>query len=565
MRQNSFPGSTCPFRQFFWSFLFSVLIALPVLAGAAAAQTAGSVKAMIPDASRNAHPLAVNDTLQWNDLLQTDAKGRLRAGLTDGSILSVGSNSQLKVVQHDASKQQTAIELNYGKLRSEVTKITQPQGKYQVKTANAVIGVIGTDFYVGYAKGRTTVICYEGTVSVTPIGDTKVLGSTDAAEAPDGGVILRAGQIAIMGPKIARGETLLYPVLMRAGIEDTDVTAPGTNSEGTQASGESQTGNSSNKTNGQGSQAANGSQLADSTDKTNAGESRANDGSQLPGPTSKANGHTSQTNSGSQLAGATSPTNGHTSQTNSGSQLADATSPTNGHMSQTNSGSQLAGATGPTNGHTSQANNGSQPGDSTSQMKAQGPQASGQLQLSDSTNTTVSPGSQARNQSQPTDSSKQTNAHNPQSDGAQASDSASQTNTDKPPTKDEAQLASLINQTRSEKGLPPLVVDPRLTEAARKHTKLMAENGALTHQFPEEPRLQERIDQENIPTDLEAENVGWDVNVVSAHQSLVDDPPHLRNILDPNCNVVGVAVIRRGNHIFVTEDFAHLVPENSQP
>src|SRR5208282_1195103 len=110
-----------------------------------------------------------------------------------------------------------------------------------------------------------------------------------------------------------------------------------------------------------------------------------------------------------------------------------------------------------------------------------------------------------------------------------------------------------------------LAADPRLTDAARKHTELMAENGALTHQFPGEPPLQQRIDVENIPTDLEAENVGWDVSVAAAHQSLLEDPPHLRNILDPECNVVGVGVIRRGNHVFVTEDFAHMVPETSQP
>ena len=87
------------------------------------------MKALIPAASRNSQPLVINDTLQWNDLLETNAKGRLRARLTDGSILSLGSNSQLKVVQHDATTQQTQIELNYGKLRNQVVKITQRGGK----------------------------------------------------------------------------------------------------------------------------------------------------------------------------------------------------------------------------------------------------------------------------------------------------------------------------------------------------------------------------------------------------------------------------------------------------
>jgi len=136
-----------------------------------------------------------------------------------------------------------------------------------------------------------------------------------------------------------------------------------------------------------------------------------------------------------------------------------------------------------------------------------------------------------------------------------------QTDANKPQTADEAQLVGLINQTRAEKGLPPLTTDPRLTAAARKHTELMMENGALSHQFPGEPDLQQRIDAENIPTDLEEENVGWDVNVAAAHQSLVEDPPHLRNILDPEVNVIGVAVVPSGDHVYVTEDFAHLTTD----
>jgi len=151
MHQSSSSSQIRVFGQFFPAQLLLIFIVLPLCAGPATNPTAGSVKALLPDASRNAHPLAVNDTLQWNDILQTDAKGRLRAGLNDGSIMSLGSNSQLKIVQHDAGAQQTAIELNYGKLRNQVTKITQPQGKYQVKTDNAVIGVIGTHCAWGFS------------------------------------------------------------------------------------------------------------------------------------------------------------------------------------------------------------------------------------------------------------------------------------------------------------------------------------------------------------------------------------------------------------------------------
>ncbi len=39
----------------------------------------------------------------------------------------------------------------------------------------------------------------------------------------------------------------------------------------------------------------------------------------------------------------------------------------------------------------------------------------------------------------------------------------------------EKQLVELINQARVSEGLPPLAVDERLTQAARKHTQLMVQ------------------------------------------------------------------------------------------
>ena len=134
--------------------------------------------------------------LQWNDLLKTEQAGRMRAGLTDGSILSLGSNSELRVLQHDATSQQTSLEVGYGKLRSRAVKVTQPNGKFEVKTPNAVIGVIGTDFFVGYEPNKTTVICYTGVVTVTPIGNAKVV--KNSGDNSSNNITLNAGQMVII-------------------------------------------------------------------------------------------------------------------------------------------------------------------------------------------------------------------------------------------------------------------------------------------------------------------------------------------------------------------------------
>jgi len=209
------------------SVLLSLLLAAtPMFAAPADSQTAGEVKALIPDAWRNAKPVKAKDSLEWNDLLQTSSQGRLRAGLTDGSILSLGSNSALRVLQHDAVSQQTSIEMSYGKLRNQVVKITKPGGKYEVRTPNAVIGVIGTDFYAGYENGLTTVICYVGSVSVTAVGTAKIVKKSEQAQSEQAVVTLLAGQLVVIGLKPPPGGFPPESETVQASMQDTNVNHP---------------------------------------------------------------------------------------------------------------------------------------------------------------------------------------------------------------------------------------------------------------------------------------------------------------------------------------------------
>ncbi len=160
------------------------------------AQRAGQIDALIPAATRNAQPTKAKDEIDWNDLLKTAHSGRVRAGLTDGSILSVGSDSELRVVQHDATSQQTALELDYGKVRNQVTNITKSGGKYELKTPNAVIGVIGTDFVAEFRGNKTTVICYKGKVKVTPLG--KIVKNSGQQSSTDNSITLTDGQMVVI-------------------------------------------------------------------------------------------------------------------------------------------------------------------------------------------------------------------------------------------------------------------------------------------------------------------------------------------------------------------------------
>jgi len=147
---------------------------------------AGQVTALVAAAERNNRVLKLKEQVDWNDLLRTDRSGRARLSLRDGSILSLGSNTEVKVVEHDPADQQTVVEVNFGKVRSRVVAINQPGGRFEVRTPVAVTNVLGTDFYTQYDPPSKTfrVICYSGSVRVSGIG--KFDGKTET---------IRAGQM----------------------------------------------------------------------------------------------------------------------------------------------------------------------------------------------------------------------------------------------------------------------------------------------------------------------------------------------------------------------------------
>jgi hypothetical protein len=133
-------------------------------------QRAGEVSRVIPAVniarglkSIIASPKTVVD---WLDVVNTQPNARARVSLDDGSVLNIGSDSAVHIVKHDASAQQTDLELSLGKVRSQAQKITQPSGKFEVHTPAGVAGVVGTDFYTSYENNIMTVIVFEGFVRV---------------------------------------------------------------------------------------------------------------------------------------------------------------------------------------------------------------------------------------------------------------------------------------------------------------------------------------------------------------------------------------------------------------
>jgi ferric-dicitrate binding protein FerR (iron transport regulator) len=136
--------------------------------------------------------LKVPDPVHWEDVVRTLKTGRVRIALLDGSFLNVGARSVMRIVKHDVQSQQTEVELQLGRLRGEVVKITKPGGSFQVRTQTAVIGVVGTIFVIDAQARLTRVSCIQGALSVRNINPAIV-----------GTATLQAGQSTMVPAGVA--------------------------------------------------------------------------------------------------------------------------------------------------------------------------------------------------------------------------------------------------------------------------------------------------------------------------------------------------------------------------
>jgi len=125
------------------------------------------------------------------------------------------------------------------------------------------------------------------------------------------------------------------------------------------------------------------------------------------------------------------------------------------------------------------------------------------------------------------------------------------------PSQREQQLFDLVNHEREKAGLNKLEWSDHLAEAALAHSRLLAENRDLSHQFPGEPLLQERVGETRLRFNSVAENVAAAPDVNTAHTALMKSPGHRANILHQDYNSIGISIVERDRELFVTQDFAH--------
>ena len=145
----------------------------------------------------------------------------------------------------------------------------------------------------------------------------------------------------------------------------------------------------------------------------------------------------------------------------------------------------------------------------------------------------------------------------------------------------ENELLQDSNKSRELAGAPPLRMDETLRQAARAHARHMIENEQLSHRFPGELALLERIasagtssislskdagkqqDADELRLDRAGENVAFSNCAAGVNDALMRSEPHRENLLDRRFNVAGIAAIWSEGRLYVVQDFGHEVPSYS--
>jgi hypothetical protein len=122
---------------------------------------------------------------------------------------------------------------------------------------------------------------------------------------------------------------------------------------------------------------------------------------------------------------------------------------------------------------------------------------------------------------------------------------------------DVSQLLALTNRDRAAQGLGSLRWSAELANAAQAHDELMVRHNDLQHQFAGEPDVPTRAGQAGAHFRAIAENIG--PNAADIERQWMHSAPHRRNILDPQLNVIGIALIHNRGEVWAVEDFAHAV------
>lgn len=114
--------------------------------------------------------------------------------------------------------------------------------------------------------------------------------------------------------------------------------------------------------------------------------------------------------------------------------------------------------------------------------------------------------------------------------------------------KSEDAMLKLVNEERTSRGLKPLVMDEKLREVARAHSRDMFVRGYFAHQNPDGKDPFARMEDAGIKFIIAGENLALAPNVDLAHEGLMNSPGHRANILTPEFGKIGIGCIDGGQY-----------------
>ncbi len=126
------------------------------------------------------------------------------------------------------------------------------------------------------------------------------------------------------------------------------------------------------------------------------------------------------------------------------------------------------------------------------------------------------------------------------------------------------ELFAMANATRAQQGQGRLEWDETLAAAAMKHCLRMAAEGPISHRYSGEPDLTERAGLAGAHFSLIEENIAVGPYPGKIHQEWLESQGHRENLLNPQIDRIGVAVVAAQGVLFAVADYARGVQALTQ-
>jgi Cysteine-rich secretory protein family len=118
------------------------------------------------------------------------------------------------------------------------------------------------------------------------------------------------------------------------------------------------------------------------------------------------------------------------------------------------------------------------------------------------------------------------------------------------------QIFALANQARAQAGAGALQWDPALAIAALDHCRRMAYEGPISHRYGGEPDVSERAANAGAHFSVIEENVAIGPTAAAIHDEWMNSPGHRTNLLSPDVDRVGIAIVASRGVLYAVADYS---------